>query len=140
MADTRERRDRSWEKLGDISLAVEGRPWLVGGDMMEFADAIANCQLIDPRFDGPMFTWYRAGLWERLDRILIGEHWTSVFATTRVTHLARFSSDHAPLLVQCQFSVQTTRPAFRFQNMWVRHETYKTEIARVGRQEQVTMV
>ena len=148
---TRETRQELWEKLGDISLAVEGRPWLVGGDfnifltneerqgsdtdrqgnMMEFADAIADCQLIDLGFDGPMFTWYGAGLWERLDRILIGEHWTSVFATTRVTHLARFSSDHAPLLVRCQFSVQTIRPAFRFQNMWVRHETFKTEIARV---------
>ncbi|XP_042019193.1 uncharacterized protein LOC121767055 [Salvia splendens] len=128
-----------WEKLGDISLAVEGRPWLVGGDfnmfltneerqgsdtdrhrdMMEFADAIAECQLIDPGFDGPIFTWHRGRLWERLDRILIGEHWTSIFATTRVTHMAKFSSDHAPLLVRCQFSVQTARPAFRFQNIEV---------------------
>ncbi|XP_041990580.1 uncharacterized protein LOC121741759 [Salvia splendens] len=152
---TRETRHELWKKLGDISLAVDGRPWLVGGDfnifltneerqgsdtdkhrkMMEFADAIADCQLIDPGIDGPIFTWHRAGLRERLDMILIGEHWTSVFATTRVTHLARFSSDHAPLLVRCQFSVQRSRPTFRFQNIWVRHETFKSEIARVWEAE-----
>ncbi|XP_042056281.1 uncharacterized protein LOC121800853 [Salvia splendens] len=134
---TRETRQELWEKLGDISLTMEGRLWIVGEDfnmfltneemqgsdtdrhrdMMDFANAIAEYQLIDPGFDGPIFTWHRGGLWERLDRILIGEHWISVFATTRVTHLTRFSSNHAPLLVRCQFSVQTTRPAFRFQNM-----------------------
>ncbi|XP_042029954.1 uncharacterized protein LOC121776864 [Salvia splendens] len=103
--------------------------------MMEFADAIADCQQIDPGFDGPIFRWHRGGLWERLYCILIGEHWTSVFATTRVTHLVRFSLDHTPLLVRCQFSVQTTKPAFRFQNMWVRHETFRGEIARVWEAE-----
>ncbi|XP_042041323.1 uncharacterized protein LOC121786764 [Salvia splendens] len=73
---TREKRQTLWEKLGDISLAMEGRPWLVGGDfnmfltseerqgsdtdrhrdMMDFADAITECQLIDPGFEGPIFT------------------------------------------------------------------------------------
>ncbi|KAL1551886.1 hypothetical protein AAHA92_19674 [Salvia divinorum] len=98
--------------------------------MMDFADAIADCQLFDPGFDGPSFTWSRNGLWERLDRVLLGEHWTTVFAATRVTHLPRISSDHAPLLVRCQASLQVPRPSFRFQNMWTRHHTFKEEIAR----------
>ncbi|XP_042065461.1 uncharacterized protein LOC121808972 [Salvia splendens] len=100
---SREARQALWEKLGDISLAVEGRPRLVGGDFNIFLtneERQGNCQLIDLSFDWPIFTWHRPGLWERLDRILIGEHWTSVFATTRVTHLVRFSSDHAPLLLK----------------------------------------
>ncbi|XP_042026703.1 uncharacterized protein LOC121773851 [Salvia splendens] len=83
---TRETRHALWEKLGDISLAMDGRSWLVEGDfnmfltneerqgsdtdrhrnMMDFADAIAECQLIDPGFDGPIFTWHMGGLWERM--------------------------------------------------------------------------
>ncbi|KAL1569941.1 hypothetical protein AAHA92_01354 [Salvia divinorum] len=139
-----------WTKLRDISLLTDGLPWLVEGDfntflteeerqggtaerhgeMMDFADAIADCQLFDPGFDGPSFTWSRNGLWERLDRVLLGEHWTTVFAATRVTHLPRILSDHAPLLVRCQASLQVPRPSFRFQNMWTRHHTFKEEIAR----------
>ncbi|XP_042054516.1 uncharacterized protein LOC121799261 [Salvia splendens] len=60
---TRETRQALWKKLGDISLSMEGRLWLVGGDfnmflaneerkgsdtdmhrdMMDFAGAIAEC-------------------------------------------------------------------------------------------------
>ncbi|KAL1555389.1 hypothetical protein AAHA92_11138 [Salvia divinorum] len=147
---TRGGRYSLWTKLRDISLLTDGLPWLVGGDfntflteeerqggtaerhgeMMDFADAIADCQLFDPGFDGPSFTWSRNGLWERLDRVLLGEHWTTVFAATRVTHLPRILSDHAPLLVRCQASLQVPRPSFRFQNMWTRHHTFKEEIAR----------
>ncbi|XP_047952605.1 uncharacterized protein LOC125198264 [Salvia hispanica] len=147
---SREGRYDLWDKLRDISLETDGAPWLVGGDfniflleeerrgsnvdrhaeMMDFADAVADCQLLDPGFDGPQFTWTRSGLWERLDRVLLGEHWTTVFASTRVTHLPRISSDHAPLLVRCQFTTQVPRPSFRFQNMWVRHHTFRDEIAR----------
>ncbi|XP_042006112.1 uncharacterized protein LOC121754887 [Salvia splendens] len=148
---SREGRYDLWNKLRDISLATDGAPWLVGGDfniflleeerrgsttdrhgeMMDFADAVADCQLLDPGFDGPPFTWTRSGLWERLDRVLLGEHWTTVFAATRVTHLPRISSDHAPLLVRCQLTTQIPRPSFRFQNMWVRHHTFRDEITRV---------
>ncbi|XP_041998176.1 uncharacterized protein LOC121748030 [Salvia splendens] len=95
---SREGRYDLWNKLRDISLATDGAPWLVGGDfniflleeerqgsttdrhgeMMDFADAVADCQLLDPGFDGPPFTWTRSGLWERLDRVFLGEHWTTV--------------------------------------------------------------
>ncbi|XP_042016276.1 uncharacterized protein LOC121764297 [Salvia splendens] len=130
---SREGRYDLWNKLRDISLATDGAPWLVGGDfniflleeerrgsvidrhgeMMDFADAVADCQLLDPGFDGPPFTWTRSGLWERLDRVLLGEHWTTVFAATRVTHLPRISSDHAPLLVRDEVArVWTTETGF----------------------------
>ncbi|KAH6776562.1 hypothetical protein C2S52_014123 [Perilla frutescens var. hirtella] len=117
---SREDRFELWDHLRDIALGIEGRPWLVGGDfnifltddevengvsdhhceMMDFGDAISDCQLLDPGFDGAWFTWERpsTGLRERLDRVLLGQFWMSVFAITRVTHLSRHTSDHAPLL------------------------------------------
>lgn len=73
--------------------------------MTDFADAIADCQPVDPGFDGPLFTWKRNGLRQRLDKVLLGEHWSESFAVTRITHLPRISSDHGALLVRCQFSV-----------------------------------
>lgn len=82
--------------------------------MMDFADAILDCQLLDPGFDGPLFTWEKTRLRERLDMILIGEHWETAFAVTRITHLPRLTSDHNPLLVRCQFSSQLLRPSLRF--------------------------
>ncbi|KAH6776517.1 hypothetical protein C2S52_014078 [Perilla frutescens var. hirtella] len=142
----RAKRFELWEQLRDIALLIDGRPWLVRGDfnifltdeevengvsdrhreMMDFGAAISNCQLIDPGFDGAWFTWERPSteLRERLDRVLLGEFWTSVFAVTRVTHLARHTSDHAPLLVRFQFLTEIPKSALRFQNIWVRHHTF----------------
>ncbi|XP_042009207.1 uncharacterized protein LOC121757788 [Salvia splendens] len=63
----------------DISGEMDGSPWLIGGDfntliseterqggshnryraMLDFVEAIEDCQLLDPGFDGPKFTWAR---------------------------------------------------------------------------------
>lgn len=100
-------------------------------EMADFADALADCQLIDPGFDCPLFTWERSGLRQRLDIILLGEQWSNAFASSRVTHLPRISSDHGALLVRCNFSNNVIRTSFRFQNMWVRHHSFLDDIARI---------
>ncbi|XP_042045033.1 uncharacterized protein LOC121791044 [Salvia splendens] len=131
-----------WDKMREISFRTEGTPWLIGGDfntilahedrvgsetnrqaeMIDFAEAIEDCRLLDPGFDGAEFTWAKNGLFERLDRLLVNEAWSNAFEATRVTNLPRVSSDHGPILARCKMP----RPpsggsAFRFQNMWVRH-------------------
>ncbi|KAH6767718.1 hypothetical protein C2S52_018701 [Perilla frutescens var. hirtella] len=147
---SREDRFELWDQLRDIALGIDGSPWLVGGDfnifltqdevengvsdrhreMMDFGDAISDCQLLDPGFDGAWYTWERpsTGLRERLDRVLLGEFLTSVFAVTRVTHLSRHTLDHASLLVRCQFLDQIPKSSFRFQNMWIRHHTFRDTV------------
>lgn len=84
--------------------------------MLDFAETIVDCQLVDPGFTSPLFTWEResTGLRQRLDHILIGEFWTSVFPSTRVKHLARVCLDHAPLLVCCQLSIIIPRSPLGF--------------------------
>ncbi|XP_042005811.1 uncharacterized protein LOC121754537 [Salvia splendens] len=82
-----------WDKLREIAARMEGVPWLVGGDfntfvseeerqgsnlnrigeMMDFADVINECQLLDLGADGSKFTWSIGETFERLDRALIGE-------------------------------------------------------------------
>ena len=137
-----------WNKLREIAAKMEGLPWLVGGDfnifiseeerqgsnlnrtreMIDFADTINECHLLDIGADGAKFTWARGEVLERLDRALIGEGWLELFAASRVTNLPRVMSDHSPLLIQCQATGPPIRPSFRFQSMWVRHHTFLQEV------------
>ncbi|XP_042035115.1 uncharacterized protein LOC121781443 [Salvia splendens] len=134
-----------WDKMREISFRTEGTPWLNGGDfntilahedrvgsetnrqaeMIDFAEAIEDCRLLDPGFDGAEFTWAKNGLFERLDRLLVNEAWSNAFEATRVTNLPRVSSDHGPILARCKMPrLPSGGSAFHFQNMWVRHEGF----------------
>ncbi|XP_042030927.1 uncharacterized protein LOC121777663 [Salvia splendens] len=139
-----------WNKLREIAGEMDGKPWLIGGDfntlrleterngssnnryreMLDFVEVIEDCQLLDPGFDSPEFSGARGDLRERLDRVLIGEGWSTAYEITRVTHLPRVSSDHGPLLIRCNVWAQPTRPPFRFQNMWCRHPMFGVEVAK----------
>ncbi|XP_041999990.1 uncharacterized protein LOC121749486 [Salvia splendens] len=134
-----------WDKMREISTRMEGTPWLIGGDfntilahedkvgsetnrqakMIDFAEAIEDCRLLDPGFDGAEFTWAKNGLFERLDWLLVIEAWTNAFEATRVTNLPRVSSDHGLILARCSMPRPPSRgSAFRFQYMWVRHDGF----------------
>ena len=99
---SREGRRDMWDKLRDLAARLDGLPWLVSGDfnifvseeerqgsvrrqsrkareMMDFAEAISDCQLLDLGADGPKFTWARGDTFERLDRVLFGEGWGDLF-------------------------------------------------------------
>lgn len=134
-----------WEKIKELSGQLDGYPWLIGGDfntilhlrdrtgsesnrqveMIDFADTIDDCRLLEPGSDGANFTWAKNGLLEKLDRILINESWASQFEATRVTNLPRIASDHGPILVRIKQSADRPKGrAFRFQNMWIRNEGF----------------
>ncbi|XP_041995773.1 uncharacterized protein LOC121745898 [Salvia splendens] len=142
---TRSERYPLWDRLREIAGPLEGTPWIVGGDfntilshrdrigsdtnrqaeMVDFAETIEDCRLLDPGFDGADFTWAKNGLFERLDRVLVSDAWTRVFEATRVTNLPRIASDHGPVLARCKMSISTNGgKAFRFLNMWIRHEAF----------------
>ncbi|XP_042005796.1 uncharacterized protein LOC121754520 [Salvia splendens] len=142
---TRGERLALWDKMRDITQMSEGRPWLIGGDfntilstrdrsvsdtnrqveMVDFAEAIEDYRLLDPGFDGSDYSWAKNGLMERLDRVLVSEMSTQLFDAIRVTNLPRVASDHGPILVRCRIPNNLgDGRAFRFQNMWVRHEGF----------------
>ncbi|XP_042019063.1 uncharacterized protein LOC121766897 [Salvia splendens] len=142
---TRGERLQLWDKMRLISVITKDTPWMIGGDfntillphdragsetnrqaeMVDFAETIEDCRVLDPGFDGSDFMWAKNGLFERLDRVLVNEPWAQNFEVTRVTNLPRVSSDHGPVLVRCRIPSNHSggRP-FRFQNMWVRHEGF----------------
>ncbi|XP_071928172.1 uncharacterized protein [Coffea arabica] len=131
-----------WRAMEEIAGGLDG-PWMVAGDfnviskaeerlggappnlrnMEEFNDTVFNCRLSEVSFDGSAFTWTNGSLWQRLDRALANEAWGELFQTTKVFHLMRGRSDHAPLLIKCGSSMGRGS-AFRFLNVWRRHPKF----------------
>ncbi|XP_042059497.1 uncharacterized protein LOC121804005 [Salvia splendens] len=142
---TRGERLALWEKMRDITQVLEEMPWFIGGDfntilstrdrtgsdtnrqaeMVDFAEAIEDCRLMDPGIDGSEYTWAKNGLMERLDRVLVSETSSQLFDAIRVTNLPHIALDQGPILVRCRMpNNHEGGRAFRFQNMWVRHEGF----------------
>ncbi|KAI3459158.1 hypothetical protein Pfo_015821 [Paulownia fortunei] len=124
------------------------RPWLLGGDfniilhlhertgqnqrsmtpLNEFGDMISDCGLIDAGYAGNCFTWTNHRVWKRLDRMLYSESWLDLFYNTKVTHLTRIWSDHAPLLTSVSFQAEKPPSSFRFMKIWTRHHLFSEAI------------
>lgn len=74
-------------------------------------------------FDGQPYTWTNGSIWQRLDRVLTNSAWADLFDTTKVSHLVRGRSDHAPLLVKCGVTAPR-KASFRFLNVWQHHSGF----------------
>ncbi|KAK6138532.1 hypothetical protein DH2020_027716 [Rehmannia glutinosa] len=142
---TRSERHHLWDELRTTASSLNNDPWLVGGDfncflseserqgsntnrhldIEDFGQMVSDCGLIDAGFiKGPIHTWVRNSLKERLDRIFINTEWGDLFRKSDVSHLARVKSDRAPLLFHGYTSLQRTPSSFRFLKMWTRHHNF----------------
>ncbi|XP_059285640.1 uncharacterized protein LOC132039116 [Lycium ferocissimum] len=106
-------------------------PWLIGDDFNvilneeenigglpilpqeyeDFAFCINSCELSEISFKGSPFTWWNGRadqecIFKRLDRILSNEQFQDWFGHLEVDHLARTSSDHASMLLSCDYQNQ----------------------------------
>ncbi|CDP19251.1 unnamed protein product [Coffea canephora] len=82
-----------------------------------------TCGLSPVDFDGCPFTWTNGKIWQRLDKALINARWAAAYPVTRVSHLPRGRSDHAPLLIKAGTGSPVS-PSFRYLNVWHRHHTF----------------
>ncbi|KAJ9182323.1 hypothetical protein P3X46_006327 [Hevea brasiliensis] len=91
-----------------------------------FQDWFENFGLLNLGFKGIRFTWKRGNLQERLDRALCNVVWRQEFPEVMVKHLARYQSDHCPLLVQLNSGAVGERQfkPFHFQVGWISHEGF----------------
>ncbi|KAK4394248.1 LINE-1 retrotransposable element O protein [Sesamum angolense] len=130
---SRSERRNLWDCIFQIASVNAQEPWLIGGDfniimsaqekrggaqpkfkaMEDFADMVLECGLIDAGFEGATHTWSNRITWERLDRFLYSEAWLDTFTTTRVIHLSRTWSDHAPLLIYMESNLVKPPSSFR---------------------------
>ncbi|KAF7837882.1 ribonuclease H [Senna tora] len=92
-----------------------------------FRDWVDSCAMLDMGFSGNKFTWSRRDVSIRLDRVLVNQSWRLLFPEAGVVHLPRFKSDHHPLWLRIDPSLNSRqrhdRP-FRFLAAWVTHESF----------------
>lgn len=146
-------RKQLWSDLDQVSLNIEGA-WIATGDFNSvltvdkiscpgnwsafkssaFQDWIFQQGLIDVGYVGSKFNWTRGTQdisfkGARLDRALCNFEWNCLFPHVTVTHLPKVKSDHSPILINCDNSVnaQGSKP-FRFQATWLTHPGFKEVI------------
>ena len=95
----------------------------IWGAMGDFNSTSFNCSLGDVEFDGPPYTWTNGRVWQRLDRALMNQQWSSVFSITKVSHMPRGRSDHAPLLIKCG-NHSSFPTSFLFLNIWRKYKGF----------------
>lgn len=126
-------------------------PWVLGGDfneitceadksegvarperlMFDFREAIDSCNLIDPGYIGPDYTWCNKHfssdlIWKRLDRFLFNSEMKIRCSSFKVYHLALLASDHRPILAVWMESQpdqrkrMSSRPK-KFEESWTKY-------------------
>ena len=90
--------------------------------MEDFRDCLLRCSLFDAGFVGSSFTWCNnqhgeGRILARLDRCLVND--SGFDLQLQVSHMARFNSDHSPLLLCItKPNVDGPRP-FKFLDVWL---------------------
>ncbi|KAJ4836400.1 hypothetical protein Tsubulata_039886 [Turnera subulata] len=140
-----------WANL-EVLATVISVPWLLAGDFnatlntaesspsrrvpsyssRAFQDCLINSDLMDLGFSGPNFTWRRGTLQKRLDRALGNSCWSTTFVHGQIYHLPYLHSDHRPLLIIPDASMDPTShpPRFLFKASWITHEDYGSFVSR----------
>lgn len=113
----------TWELIRRL-IPPNGKPWLCVGDLndtlatsekiggnirsvsqLEFGrDVVRDCGLFDLGFEGSNVTWSNGrrgqeNIQARLDRALANEEFMARFNPIKVSHLAKFGSDHVVLKI-----------------------------------------
>ncbi|XP_028776957.1 uncharacterized protein LOC114733630 [Neltuma alba] len=101
--------------------------------MDRFNNQINDCHVSDLGFKGPRFTWKGpqnfsgGGLFERLDRALASLNFLNAFPDSIVNVLpcTKFSDHNSLILLLSELPVSKSSKPFRFEAMWLEHETFK---------------
>ncbi|XP_059301818.1 uncharacterized protein LOC132053727 [Lycium ferocissimum] len=101
----RDEREELWEAM--VELATQRRPsWIIGGDF--------NVIVFDERESKDSLEANSPGGMGGLKRS----------AYSKVTHLIRHGSDHAPLHLECNSNAHHIVKSFKFLNFWTKHHTF----------------
>ncbi|OMO99000.1 reverse transcriptase [Corchorus capsularis] len=104
--------EKTWFCFGDFNEILwqeekDGGRLRPERQLVDFRDALQDCELQDVGFHGHIFTWNgvtRTGklVKKRLDRGVASMDWLSRFPTACVSHLITSVSDHSPILLKTE--------------------------------------
>jgi hypothetical protein len=87
-----------WLAIGDTLLIRKGRRCpRARARMQAFQDALRDCSLEDIGYEGDMFTWFRGGTKEHLDRAMGNSAWSAMHPFAGLRNLEKARSDHRPI-------------------------------------------
>ncbi|KAL2926999.1 Pre-mRNA-processing protein 45 [Bienertia sinuspersici] len=144
-----EEKHKTWDLIKHIHSNTT-IPLLLGGDFNEiltmaekeggaenirkemdcFRECLEECRLRDLGYSGHMFTWERGAtssskVRECLDRYVATIPWCSRFPNFEVTHLARYKSDHCPIVLTAKNhngKQRRRKNGFKFETCWLLDE------------------
>ncbi|XP_020585569.1 uncharacterized protein LOC110028165 [Phalaenopsis equestris] len=139
-----------WQQIQHLNSYIH-EPWIMGGDfnsivrlnrkwggkpvdttqMLLFNQNIKSNALAELPHQGPLDTWRRGKLFERIDRFLVNQAWLDTNIMTTISHLPYTCSDHRPLLTSMSPNTVAPLPRFRFLNVWVEHPEFLSFIKSV---------
>ncbi|KAH0705857.1 hypothetical protein KY285_010386 [Solanum tuberosum] len=150
-----------WEDLEEIAYNTFC-PWMVEGDfntiidvseklgglpvsqteVEDFVQYINSCALSEIKFSGSCYTWWNGRIeqdctFKRLDRVFGNTELMNQLQNTKVQHLIREGSDHAPLHVTCSTSQEQIFKPFRFLNFWIKHHSFQKTVEDIWKLEAI---
>lgn len=101
--------------------------------LIGFARTIEECQLVELDLKGVNYTWEKSrgsSNWvrERLDRAFATVNWWQIFSLCNLTVHHTICSDHEPINLEF-FSTAHSRNQFRFENTWLRENSFSEKVA-----------
>jgi len=78
-------------------------------------------------FTGSHFTWTNGKIWSKIGRVLANPNWLSLQISVHVHFSTPGAfSDHSPISINIGPQYQRRCASFKFFNMWVEHQDYKS--------------
>lgn len=104
-----------------------------------FREMLEDCGLIDLEYKGPKFTWRNnrsneAFIVERIVMAFANASWREMFDISLVFLEVAVGSDHNPLILNANCSLNKVRKPFKFESFWTTEESCKTIISEAWHQ------
>ncbi|KAF5476218.1 hypothetical protein F2P56_007951, partial [Juglans regia] len=96
--------------------------------MEDFSEFIFDLDLMDLPLVGGEYTWSNGRVWSRLDRFLVSPSWETHYPEVSQKQLARVSSDHFPIHLDCG-GIHRGRRYFKFENMWLSADGFVEKVS-----------
>lgn len=100
----------------------------------QFAQCLFDCNLVDLKYKGPMFTWRSGSIYERLDRALANTQWQCLFPNSSIINIPLLFSDHFGVWLKPKSDMERSHDNyFKFLGPWLDNDGFHDQVVRAWR-------